>query len=100
MTSRPDFGPDYGQELWEAPAPEPEVLEEERRELFEGERELYEHEAGGQQVRYPGLEDNELHVQGQVCERCGSPITAIQESRRLLDGHWVHEICPVHHHPA
>jgi len=51
-------------------------------------------------VNYPGLEDNELHVQGQVCQRCGSPITAMQESRRLLDGHWVHEICPVHHHPA
>jgi hypothetical protein len=100
MTSRPDFGPDYGQELWEAPAPGAEELEEERRELFEGERELYEHEAEERQVQYPGLEDNELHVQGQVCDRCGGPITATQEARRHLDGHWTHEICPVHHHPA
>jgi hypothetical protein len=100
MTSRPDFGPDYGQELWEKPAPEPEVLEEEQRELFEGERELYEHEAGEREVRYGGMEDNELHVQDQVCQRCGSPITAMQEARRHLDGSWVHEICPVHHHPA
>jgi hypothetical protein len=101
MTSRPDFGPDYGQELWEAPAPAPEQLEEERRELFEGERELYEHEAGERQVDYPGLEDNELHIQGQVCERCGAAISATQEARLRLDGKWVHEVCPpIHHHPA
>jgi hypothetical protein len=98
MMSRPDFGPDYGQELWEKPAPEPEILEEEREELFEGERELYEHQAGEREVGYPGTESNELHVQSQVCQRCGSPITAMQEARRHLDGSWVHEICPVHHH--
>ena len=96
MTSRPDFGPDYGQELWEKPAPEPEILEEEREELFEGERELYEHEAGARQRDYPGLEDNELHAQGQVCKRCGTAITATEEARRLLDGRWVHEVCPIH----
>ncbi|MBV8431913.1 MAG: hypothetical protein JO244_12150 [Solirubrobacterales bacterium] len=100
MTSRPDFGPDYGQEQWEKPAPEPEVLEEERRELFEGERELYEHEAGEREVHYGGVEGNELHVQGQVCQRCGAPITATQEARRHLDGSWAHEICPVHHQPS
>ena len=96
MTIRPEEGPDYGQEQWEHPAPPPTVLEEEQRELFEGERELYEHEAGARQRDYPGLEDNELHASGQVCGRCGTAITAMQEARRLLDGRWVHEVCPVH----
>ena len=100
MTMRPEEGPGYGQEKWEPPEPSPTILEEERGELFEGERELYEHEAGEREVRYGGMEDNELHVQDQVCQRCGSPITAMQEARRHLDGSWVHEICPVHHHPA
>jgi len=36
MTSRPDFGSDYGQELWESPAPPPTELEEEREELYGG----------------------------------------------------------------
>jgi hypothetical protein len=96
MTSRPDFGSDYGQELWEAPAPPPTELEEERGELYGGERELYEHEAAEREVNRPDVEDNELHAPGQVCERCGSGIIAMQEARRLLDGHWVHEVCPVH----
>ena len=95
MTIRPEEGPDYGQEQWEPPAPPPTVLEEEQRELFEGERELYEHEAGVQQRDYPGLDSNELHAVGQACERCGTVITAMQEVRRLPDGHWVHEVCPV-----
>jgi hypothetical protein len=95
MTIRPESGPEYGQEQWEPPAPPPTELEEEQRELYEGERELYEHEAGVRQRDYPGLEDNELHAPGQVCERCGTVITAMQEARRLLDGHWVHEVCPV-----
>lgn len=96
MTSRPDFGSDYGQELWEAPAPPPTELEEEQGELFGGERELYEHEAAEREVNYLDPEDNELHAPGQVCERCGSAIVAMQETRRLLDGHWVHEVCPIH----
>ena len=96
MTTRPEFGPDYGQELWEKPAPPPTELEEEERELYGGERELYEHEAGARQRDYPGLEDNELHAPGQVCGRCGTVITAMQEARRLPDGQWVHEVCPVH----
>ena len=96
MTSRPDFGSDYGQELWEAPAPPPTELEEEQGELYGGERELYEHEAAEREVNRFDPEDNELHAPGQVCARCGSGITAMQETRRLLDGHWVHEVCPVH----
>jgi hypothetical protein len=96
MTSRPDFGSDYGQELWEAPAPPPTELEEERGELYGGERELYEHEAAEREVNYLDPEDNELHAPGQVCQRCGSAIIGMQEARRQLDGHWVHEICPIH----
>ena len=95
MTIRPEFGPDYGQELWEKPAPPPTELEEEERELYGGERELYEHEAEERAVDHLDPEDNELHAPGQVCERCGTAITAMQEARRLLDGHWVHEVCPI-----
>lgn len=96
MTIRPEDGPDYGQEQWEAPAPPPTVLEEEQRELYGGERELYEREAGEREVNYLDPQDNELHAPGQACERCGSVIAAMQEVRRLPDGHWVHEVCPVH----
>ena len=95
MTIRPEEGPDYGQEQWEHPAPSPTELEEEQRELFEGERELYEHEAGERAVDRLDPEDNELHAPGQVCERCGTVISAMQEARRLPDGRWVHEVCPV-----
>ena len=96
MTMRPEEGPGYGQEKWEPPEPSPTILEEEQRELYEGERELYEHEEGGRRQNYLDPEDNELHAPGQACQRCGMAITATQEARRLLDGHWVHEICPIH----
>ena len=96
MTIRPEEGPGYGQEQWEHPAPPPTILEEEQRELFEGERELYEHEAGEQEIDRLDPEDNELHAAGQVCNRCGTAITGTEEARRLLDGHWVHEVCPIH----
>ena len=95
MTIRPESGPDYGQEQWEHPAPPPTILEEEQRELYEGERELYEHEAGEQEVDRFDPENNELHAPGQVCARCGTAISAMQEVRRLPDGRWVHEVCPV-----
>jgi hypothetical protein len=98
MTIRPESGPEYGQELWEKPAPPPTELEEEERELYGGERELYEREAGerDRDRAYADPEDNELHVPGQACERCGMAITAMQEARRLPDGRWIHEVCPVH----
>ena len=95
MTIRPQYGPDYGQEQWEKPAPPPEELEEEERELYGGERELYEHEAGERDVDRLDPEDNELHAPGQVCQRCGTVINATQDVRLLPDGHWVHEVCPV-----
>jgi hypothetical protein len=96
MTIRPESGPDYGEEMWERPTPPPPELEEEQRELYDGERELYEHEAAERDVDHLDPEDNELHAPGQVCERCATVITAMQEARRLPDGHWVHEVCPVH----
>jgi hypothetical protein len=98
MTIRPESGPEFGQELWEKPAPSPTELEEEERELYGGERELYEHEAEERDLDRDDfdLESNELHVPGQVCERCGTAISAMQEARRLPDGQWVHEICPIH----
>ena len=95
MTIRPEFGPDYGQESYEPPTAPATELVEEQHELYEGERELYEHEAGERAVDRLDTEDNELHAPGQVCERCGTVITAMQEARRLPDGHWVHEVCPV-----
>jgi hypothetical protein len=96
MTVPTGSGPDYGQEQWERPAPSPAELVEEERELYEGERELYEHEAAERELDYVDPEDNELHAPGQVCQRCGTVISALQEARRLPDGHWVHEVCPVH----
>jgi hypothetical protein len=71
------------------------VLGEEQGELYEGERELYEHEAAEREVNRLDAEDNELHASGQLCERCGTVISATQDVRRLLDGHFVHEVCPV-----
>ncbi|MGH3420433.1 MAG: hypothetical protein ACRDOD_12705, partial [Streptosporangiaceae bacterium] len=68
---------------------------EEQRELFERERELYEHEAGERDVNRLDPEDNELHAPGQVCQRCGTVINATQDARLLPDGHWIHEVCPV-----
>ena len=98
MTIRPESGPEFGQELWERPAPPPTELEEEQRELYGPERELYEHEEEERERDRSSLdpEDNELHAPGQVCERCGTVISALQEVRRLPDGQWVHEVCPVH----
>ena len=98
MTSRPDFGSDYGAEQWEKPAPPPTEHVEEERELYGGERELYEHEEDERELDYLDTEVNELHAPGQVCKRCGSVIGvgAMEEARRLPDGQWVHEVCPVH----
>jgi hypothetical protein len=95
MSIRPEFGPDYGEEQWEHPAPARTELKEEQREQYEGERELYEHEAGEREVNYLDPADNELHAAGQICERCGTVINATQDVRLLSDGHWVHEVCPV-----
>jgi hypothetical protein len=58
------------------------------------ESEVQEHEREARERTYLDLEANELHVAGEVCERCGAAITASQDARRLVDGRFVHEVCP------
>jgi hypothetical protein len=91
MTVRPDFGSEYGDEerkRFEEEAPlGPGEAEEER--------EIHEHEREDEEVEFLDPESNELHAVGQVCQRCGQTITAVQDVRRRLDGQWVHDECPV-----
>jgi hypothetical protein len=97
MTIRPDYdGSEYGQEQWEPPTPSPEEFAAEEGELDEGERELSEQQEEARELNYLDPGGNELHVRGQVCERCGTVIAATQDARLLPDGHWIHEVCPVH----
>jgi len=91
MTSRPDFGSDYGHELWEEPD---NMVPGEHTSSAEFDLKAEEEEAW--EVEHLDPEDNELHVPGHVCQRCGSQISATQDARMLLDGHWIHEVCPVH----
>ena len=53
------------------------------------------HAREGRELNYLDPESNEAHAAGQVCERCGTVITASQDVRLLPDGHWMHEVCPV-----
>ena len=39
-------------------------------------------------------DDNEATAPGQICELCGSVITAGQQTRLRTDGWWIHEACP------
>lgn len=39
-------------------------------------------------------DSNELHAAGQTCARCGQVIEPSQDVRRLVNGQWVHEVCP------
>jgi hypothetical protein len=41
-------------------------------------------------------DDNDATATGQVCELCGSVITAGQQARLRPDGRWIHETCPLH----
>lgn len=59
------------------------------------EREVGQHDRQGREVEYLDPEDNEAHAPGRVCERCGAVIAAGQDVRRLADGQWIHEVCPV-----
>jgi hypothetical protein len=91
MTVRPDYGSEYGDEerkRWEEEAPPGPTEAEEEREFLERERQ-------DEEVEFVDAESNELHAAGQVCERCGQVITAVQDVRRRPDGQWVHEDCPV-----
>jgi hypothetical protein len=60
----------------------------------EGEREVQEEERRDRDRVRLEPEDNELRAPGQVCARCGQVITATQDVRRLLDGRYMHEVCP------
>jgi len=48
-----------------------------------------EHETRGE----AGLEENELHADGQMCARCGRAIAPGDEVRRTASGAWQHEYC-------
>jgi hypothetical protein len=39
-------------------------------------------------------DDNELHVTGQTCARCGHAIQPGEDARMQVNGQWVHEVCP------
>jgi hypothetical protein len=80
MTIRPDSGPEYGEEERESQG----VLPEETENLY------------GDVGTDPIIADHEAHAPGQVCERCGSVITANHGARRRPDGRWIHEVCPPH----
>jgi hypothetical protein len=40
-------------------------------------------------------DDNDATAPGEVCELCGSLITAGQQARLRPDGTWIHEACPI-----
>ena len=80
MSIRPDFGPEYGEEEREFLGDPPEDSQDSHDE----------------DVTDPVIADNEAHVPGKTCERCGLVITAHQDARRRPDGRWVHEVCPPH----
>jgi hypothetical protein len=61
---------------------------------YVGEQEVQERMLEDRELVGIDPEDNELHAAGQVCERCEQVITASQDVRRLVDGHFVHEVCP------
>jgi hypothetical protein len=90
--------PEYGEEkllgqdeagVFPRPGPGPEVD-------HLGEREIQERKLEERELLYLDPEENELRAPGQICERCGQIITATQDVRRLLDGHFIHEVCPGH----
>jgi hypothetical protein len=76
---------------------------EEREERYDGalppwedrvEREVEEHGQRERELLYLEPEANEARAPGEVCERCGSVMTAGEDARLLVDGHWMHEVCP------
>ena len=46
-------------------------------------------------VGHAPIADNAAHAPGNVCELCHSVIDADQDVRRLPDGNWIHEACPI-----
>jgi hypothetical protein len=41
------------------------------------------------------FEDNELHVSGKVCARCGRSLRAGEDARLTASGEYEHESCPL-----
>ena len=78
MTTPPDFG---GHEIEEG------LLED-----LGGPHET--HPVSHLDERGTDFSDNELHVTGQTCPRCGTAILPGQDVRRRADHQWVHEDCP------
>lgn len=85
MTVRPDYGPEYGDDERRSqraiPEPDEQPIGLDRGEPEEDLEELE-------------LDDNEAHVPGQVCARCGRVLTATDDTRMQADRRWVHEVCP------
>ncbi|HUJ64792.1 MAG TPA: hypothetical protein VLX59_04590 [Acidimicrobiales bacterium] len=76
---------------------------EEREERYDGalppwedrvERQVEEHGRMERELLYLEPEANEARAPGEVCERCGSVMTASEDARLSVDGHWMHEVCP------
>jgi hypothetical protein len=69
------------------------VLPEDRDDAPE--REIAEFQRQEREALYLDAEANEAHAPaGQLCARCGAPITGDQDARVRGDGAWVHEVCP------
>ena len=79
MTVSPDFG---GREIEEGLAGDLGAAPADRRAVS------HQDEAGA------APSDNEAHMAGEVCVRCGAVITPSQDVRRRADGGWVHDDAP------
>ena len=88
MTIQPEYGEEKRMEQQSAGPIPPGHADRAGREGDEHAREEAEAE-------YLDPSGNEAHAPGETCERCGAVLTASQDARRLPDGHWVHEICPL-----
>jgi hypothetical protein len=92
MSITPEFGEERGMSTQERAIRHkvdvaPGVESEEQEELAAQSR-------AEREILYLDAESNEAHAAGKICERCGAEMTARQDARRLVDGNWIHEVCP------
>jgi hypothetical protein len=95
MTMRPEFGDEerLRHEAEQLRERSEGILPEDREDAPE--REIAEERQQEREAFFLDAEANEAHAPaGQICERCGQPITADQDARLRADGGWVHEVCP------
>jgi hypothetical protein len=95
MTVRPEYADEerLRQEEEQLKERSEGILPEDREDAPE--REIAEHDRQERELFYLDAEANEAHAPaGQICERCGQPISADQDARLRADGGWVHEVCP------